>query len=291
MTEAPALDPVVLGAPVLPPKPRIPRLLGTFWFIASRQRRAAADLSGRSRLHAQGAGVRGLGDDRRPGAGQAGLHHQPRGAAQHPAQPEPAARQGLRSPSTVSITAAGASCSPRRFTAALPPMSASSKRRRCARWRPGTRAPSSRPSSDDADHPQCDPARGVRSRRRRAAADARADAPVGDAGPRLAVLPTPTHSPGRWSPWARLAAYRREYEALIDRLIDKARNDPHFEERTDILSLFLRSTYDDGSTMSRGEIGDELADPAGRRARDHRLHPRLGVRADLPAPRGAAPPG
>ncbi|HPX38334.1 MAG TPA: cytochrome P450 [Mycobacterium sp.] len=83
-------------------------------------------------------------------------------------------------------------------------------------------------------------------------------------GSRLAVLPSPAPDsrwftrPGWWSPWARLAGYRRTYEALIDRLIDKARADPHFEDRTDILAVFLRASYDDGSAMTRGEIGDEL---------------------------------
>ena len=74
-------------------------------------------------------------------------------------------------------------------------------------------------------------------------------------GSRLAVLPTPKRSRG---PWARLAGYRRHYEQLIERLIDQARRDPHLEDRTDILSLFLRATYDDGTPMTRGEIGDEL---------------------------------
>jgi len=77
-------------------------------------------------------------------------------------------------------------------------------------------------------------------------------------GSRLSVLPTPKRAAGRWSPWARLASYRRDYESLIDRLIKRARQDPDLEERTDVLSLFLRSTYDDGSVMTRGEIGDEL---------------------------------
>ena len=77
-------------------------------------------------------------------------------------------------------------------------------------------------------------------------------------GSRLAVLPTPTHKPGRWSPWARLASYRRAYEGILDRIIEGARRDPDFENRTDILSLFLRSTYDDGAAMTREEIGDEL---------------------------------
>ena len=44
----------------------------------------------------------------------------------------------------------------------------------------------------------------------------------------------------------------------MDNLITRARQDPQFEHRTDVLSIFLRSTYDDGTTMTRGEIGDEL---------------------------------
>lgn len=77
-------------------------------------------------------------------------------------------------------------------------------------------------------------------------------------GSRLAVLPTPVRTYGRFSPWGRLAAYRREYDAVIDRLIDAVQADPNFETRDDILALLLRSTYEDGSTMSRLDIGDEL---------------------------------
>jgi cytochrome P450 len=77
-------------------------------------------------------------------------------------------------------------------------------------------------------------------------------------GSRLAVLPSPGRTYGRWSPWGRLAGYRREYEGLIDTLIQRAKADPNIEDRTDILSLFLRSTYDDGTWMTRAEIGDEL---------------------------------
>jgi cytochrome P450 len=76
-----------------------------------------------------------------------------------------------------------------------------------------------------------------------------------ESGSRLAPFPTP---PGRWGPWARLVAYRQTYENLIDRLISRVRADPNFEDRTDVLSLFLRSTYDDGTSMTRAEIGDEL---------------------------------
>jgi cytochrome P450 len=77
-------------------------------------------------------------------------------------------------------------------------------------------------------------------------------------GSRLAVLPTPVRSYGRFSPWGRLAAYRREYDAVIDRLIDRVKADPNFEQRDDVLTLLLRSTYEDGSAMSRSDIADEL---------------------------------
>ena len=77
-------------------------------------------------------------------------------------------------------------------------------------------------------------------------------------GSRLVVLPTPTRDFGRWSPWARLADYRRRYDATIETLIDQARADPRLDERTDVLSLLVQATYEDGSPMSHSEIGDEL---------------------------------
>lgn len=77
-------------------------------------------------------------------------------------------------------------------------------------------------------------------------------------GSRLAVLPTPQRTYGRFSPWGRLATYRRRYDEVIGRLIDSVQADPNFENRDDVLALLLRSTYEDGSTMSRQDIGDEL---------------------------------
>ena len=77
-------------------------------------------------------------------------------------------------------------------------------------------------------------------------------------GSRLAMFPTPARTPGRLSPWTRLASYRKSYEGLIDALIARTRQDPNYDDRTDVLTLFLRSTYDDGTAMSRKEIGDEL---------------------------------
>ena len=77
-------------------------------------------------------------------------------------------------------------------------------------------------------------------------------------GSRLAALPKPKRSYGRYSPWGRLDMWRRQYDIVIDKLIADERADPNFADRTDVLALMLRSTYDDGSIMSRKDIGDEL---------------------------------
>ena len=77
-------------------------------------------------------------------------------------------------------------------------------------------------------------------------------------GSRLAVLPIPRTDLGRWSPWGRGFAYRREYDAIVDRLIAAARQDPRLDDRNDVLALTLQSSYDDGSGMSRDEIADQL---------------------------------
>lgn len=77
-------------------------------------------------------------------------------------------------------------------------------------------------------------------------------------GSRVAVLPTPSRTYGRFSPWGRLAKRRSEYDAAVGSLIDSAKADPNLDERTDILALLLRSTYEDGSAMSREDVSDEL---------------------------------
>lgn len=77
-------------------------------------------------------------------------------------------------------------------------------------------------------------------------------------GSRMALMPQTKRDYGRYSPWGRLANYRRQYDIVIDTLIEGERTDPNFENRTDVLALMLRSTYDDGSVMSRKDIADEL---------------------------------
>ncbi|TWP47004.1 cytochrome P450 [Lentzea tibetensis] len=65
----------------------------------------------------------------------------------------------------------------------------------------------------------------------------------------LAVLPLARSERG---PWGRFAALRREYDAIVARLISKA------EGGDDVLTLMLQSRYDDGSAMSTGDIADQL---------------------------------
>jgi cytochrome P450 len=76
-------------------------------------------------------------------------------------------------------------------------------------------------------------------------------------GSRLAVLPIPKVDLGRWSPWGRFWMMRREYDAIIERLITKAAQDD-LDQRDDVLALMLQSRYDDGSGMSHSELADQL---------------------------------
>ncbi|GAA4511952.1 cytochrome P450 [Actinoallomurus oryzae] len=76
-------------------------------------------------------------------------------------------------------------------------------------------------------------------------------------GSRLAVLPLPKVDLGRWSPWGRFWIARREYDAIVEKLISKAEQDD-LDRRDDVLALLLQSRYEDGSRMSHGEIADQL---------------------------------
>jgi cytochrome P450 len=75
-------------------------------------------------------------------------------------------------------------------------------------------------------------------------------------GSRLAVLPIPRK--GRWNPWRRFERMRCEYDAIVDRLIARARADERLADRDDVLAIMLQSRYDDGSGLTREEIADQL---------------------------------
>src|SRR6202044_2437944 len=55
--------------------------------------------------------------------------------------------------------------------------------------------------------------------------------PMVELGSKLAVLPIPRTDLGRWSPWGRFNAGRREFDGLVDTLIAKALADPRLAER------------------------------------------------------------
>lgn len=92
--------------------------------------------------------------------------------------------------------------------------------------------------------------------------------PMVTLGSRLVVLPAP-HLPvrkdalrngalSRFGPWQRFRGYRREFDAIVGRLIDRARAGGGPGERGDVLSIMLEARYEDGEPMSRGEISDQL---------------------------------
>jgi cytochrome P450 len=77
-------------------------------------------------------------------------------------------------------------------------------------------------------------------------------------GSKLVLVPVLHRDFGRWSPWHRLMAMRKELDAIFATLIARAESDPAFEKRSDVLSLMLQARYEDGSPMSHSDIGDEL---------------------------------
>ena len=68
-------------------------------------------------------------------------------------------------------------------------------------------------------------------------------------GQALATGNTMVIKPAPDTPWSA---------TRIGRLIADIRNDPAFEERTDVLSLMLQARYEDGSPISDDHVADEL---------------------------------
>lgn len=63
---------------------------------------------------------------------------------------------------------------------------------------------------------------------------------------------------GQWSPGGRFLGYRRRIDAVIASLMNQARHDPSFDQRTDVLALLLQARYDNGDPVSDAHIADEL---------------------------------
>lgn len=74
----------------------------------------------------------------------------------------------------------------------------------------------------------------------------------------LAATPIPQWELFGYAPWGRFNRMRAEYDAVVDRLITRARADPAISERSDILAMLIGAHYDDDSPMSDSEIADEL---------------------------------
>ncbi|MCH9668712.1 MAG: cytochrome P450 [Actinomycetia bacterium] len=75
----------------------------------------------------------------------------------------------------------------------------------------------------------------------------------------MVVLPTALRRDlGPWSPWGRVVRSRTRYNEIIAELIAEARSDPRFDDRTDVLALLMRASYEDGSAIADEHIADEL---------------------------------
>jgi cytochrome P450 family 138 len=77
-------------------------------------------------------------------------------------------------------------------------------------------------------------------------------------GSRLSLLQPLQRDLGRWSPGGRFKRVRARYDAIVDRMIDAHLADPELEQRADTMALLLRAHYEDGSSMSRSAVADEL---------------------------------
>ena len=63
---------------------------------------------------------------------------------------------------------------------------------------------------------------------------------------------------GRFGPWARFVAVKRELDAWIAEEVAARRAGPRAEERDDVLSLLLQARHEDGSPLGDDELRDEL---------------------------------
>lgn len=63
---------------------------------------------------------------------------------------------------------------------------------------------------------------------------------------------------GRLTPWGQFLRRRQRMYDLVFDQIDRAKRDPNLESRQDVLARLLQARYEDGSSMTRDELRDEL---------------------------------
>ncbi|MFN8228058.1 MAG: cytochrome P450 [Mycobacterium sp.] len=74
----------------------------------------------------------------------------------------------------------------------------------------------------------------------------------------MAFVPAPPFWARRYRPWRKLDEFRNAFDRIVSTLIDRASADPDLGERSDVLASLLRSGYDDGTTIPRRDLSDEL---------------------------------
>src|SRR4029079_5525601 len=63
---------------------------------------------------------------------------------------------------------------------------------------------------------------------------------------------------GGYGPGARFDRYRRRYDEIVGRLIDRAAAALGLAELENVLALLVQARYDDGTPMGRDQIADQL---------------------------------
>ena len=74
----------------------------------------------------------------------------------------------------------------------------------------------------------------------------------------ITMFPFARRDLGPFSPWARFKRARGALDDFLYEEIERRRAQPDLEQRSDVLSLLLRATDEDGQPMTHQELRDEL---------------------------------
>jgi cytochrome P450 len=77
-------------------------------------------------------------------------------------------------------------------------------------------------------------------------------------GQRMVAAPVLRRDLGPLSPGGRLLRMRARYTVIVDRLIGERLADPGLRERSDVLSMMLQAVQDDGGSVDREAVANEL---------------------------------